>query len=308
MEQKRRVLSWDVGIKHFPYCIIEKDNLTGKFQIIKWDMINLVEEEMHTCCGKMKNGKECGKKASLIGKHTDGSMKSFCKTHKEEFKPLPENLETLVQKQNDTGECSFIYPKKGDACCKKAQNIVQGKLYCNAHKTHFLQVLKKDHALRSIKTKKCTSTDPQLLSSRLYNILDLIPEVLQVNEVLIENQPTFKNPVMKAVSSMLFSYFVLRGVIDKEKTGSCITNVRFVSPLNKLKVDDAKTKEILGAAKNDEEKYELTKNLGLEYTKILLKNENEWLTHLNNYKKKDDMCDSFLQGYYYLFKTKTITT
>src|SRR5690606_9566697 len=134
----------------------------------------------------------------------------------------------------------------------------------------------------------------------LYKILDTVPEMLQVNEVLIENQPSFKNPSMKAVSSILFSYFVLRGVVDRDKNNSKITNVRFISPLNKLKVDEAKTKEILSRAKTNEEKYELTKNLGLEYTKLLLNKETEWLTHLNKYKKKDDLCDCFLQGYYYL--------
>ena len=133
--------------------------------------------------------------------------------------------------------------------------------------------------------------------------IDKNKEILNVDEVLIENQPSLKNPTMKTVSSLLFGYFMMRGIIDKNKTKSTITNVRFINPSNKLKVNKDKTIKVLQKTA-DGQKYKMTKKLGIEYTKIILQNEKKWLTYLDTYKKKDDLCDALLQGYYYMSKIK----
>ena len=52
----------------------------------------------------------------------------------------------------------------------------------------------------------------------MYKQLDAITEMLHVDEILIENQPTLINPTMKTVASLLYGYFVLRGLVEKEKT------------------------------------------------------------------------------------------
>ena len=62
-------------------------------------------------------------------------------------------------------------------------------------------------------------------------------DLIQVDEILIENQPSLKNPNMKTIACILYSYFVMRGIIDKEKNKSPIKFVKFISPSNKLKVD-----------------------------------------------------------------------
>ena len=45
-------------------------------------------------------------------------------------------------------------------------------------------------------------------------------------------------------------------------------------------------------------------NSSFKYTKILLKDgtNDRWINYLETFKKKDDLCDSFLQGYYCLLK------
>jgi hypothetical protein len=44
----------------------------------------------------------------------------------------------------------------------------------------------------------------------------------------------------------------------------------------------------------------MTKKLGIKYCKALVnESDNKFL---DNYKKKDDLCDAFLQGFQYLFK------
>ena len=126
---------------------------------------------------------------------------------------------------------------------------------------------------------------------------------MNVDEVLIENQPSLRNPTMKTISSLLYSYFVMRGIIDKDTTKSKLNLIKFVSPSNKLKIDKDTTNTIIGddEKKDDNSKkvYKLTKNLGVKYCTALINDEDK--KTLDKYKKKDDMCDSFLQGFQYLF-------
>ena len=126
--------------------------------------------------------------------------------------------------------------------------------------------------------------------------------LLDVDGVLIENQPGFKNPRMKSIASTVYDYFLIRGLIDKTKN-SKIKFVKYISPSNKLKIDSNKTIKTLGNAGEDK-KYKITKSLGIEYTKILINNDKFFYDFLEKEKKKDDLCDSYLQGVYYLNKCK----
>ena len=49
--------------------------------------------------------------------------------------------------------------------------------------------------------------------------------------------------------------------------------------------------------------------MGIQYTTTLLENKKDQLDYLDLYKKKDDMCDSYLQGRYYLecVRNKSLT-
>ena len=40
--------------------------------------------------------------------------------------------------------------------------------------------------------------------------------------------------------------------------------------------------------------------MAIVYTRDLLKNNQKWLDFLNNNSKKDDLCDSYLQGLYFV--------
>jgi hypothetical protein len=151
----------------------------------------------------------------------------------------------------------------------------------------------------------CKTQPIQVLSEKLFTTLDTnFKDFLDVSEVLIENQPSLMNSHMKTVAVFLYSYFVMRGIIEKTKTGSKIESVRFVSPSNKLKVNSKNSDELLKKEKENNKKntknvYKLTKSLGVKYCQaIICEKDNETL---NKVKKKDDMADSFLQGFQYLF-------
>ena len=91
-----------------------------------------------------------------------------------------------------------------------------------------------------------------------------------------------------------------RGIIDKNINKSNIDIVKLVSPSNKLKINKNKTDEMLkDTDKKTKEEYIMTKHLSVEYCNVLITDENK--NKLNTYKKKDDLCDSFLQGFQYVY-------
>lgn len=76
--------------------------------------------------------------------------------------------------------------------------------------------------------------------------LNAIPELLQVDYVYIENQPSLKNPQMKSIQMILYSYFLMYGVTDgilvEDAEGNQVEHkiqgIEFCSASNKLKVYD----------------------------------------------------------------------
>ena len=62
-----RILSIDVGIKNLAFCLIESNNKT--FNILKWEVINLCNENTNVC-------QICQKKAKFYKQN-----ESFCQIH-----------------------------------------------------------------------------------------------------------------------------------------------------------------------------------------------------------------------------------
>nr|QBK88360.1 MAG: uncharacterized protein LCMiAC01_00240 [Mimivirus LCMiAC01] len=304
-----KICSWDVGIKNLAYCIIHKTG--NKYEIKRWDIINLVKDDDKRCGGLTKKKTVCGKRAKYSGV-MNNVVKYYCKTHCKQYKPQKDGWETKLMTPIDKKgehECAYLLPKKQQECGKKAHfldNSIDNMYYCNAHRKIVIKKIEKKNELKKFKRKKCTSKDTLILGEKMYTELDKIKELLDVDEVLIENQPSLINPVMKTIASLLFGYFIMRGNVDR-KNGNKI-NVKWVSPCTKLKVNDDNTLELVKHvknvknAKNASEKYKMTKQLSIKYTKILLKNDKKWLDHLETYVKKDDLSDSFLFSYYTLYK------
>jgi hypothetical protein len=161
------------------------------------------------------------------------------------------------------------------------------------------------NTVKLIKKNKVNKISIDFILKKLIEKLDEIPELLQVDKIIIENQPSLKNPKMKTISSALYTYFLIRGIIDKNITNSKITNIHFISPSNKLKVNENNTIMVLSKVNQADKKYKLTKSLGIKYCKQLIQNDENAKTIFNEISKKhkiDDMCDAMLQGAYYLSK------
>ena len=300
------VCSFDVGIKNLAYCIISFTD--GKYEIIKWDIINLVKDDDKFCGELTRKNKLCGNKARFYGK-MGGGVKYYCKTHCKYHIPFEagwkEKMMVAIGKKDDC-KCTYVLPKKGVVCGKRAHfenKSESGGWLCGAHKKLMIKRVEKEYELKKVKRVKCTSKNMAVLGERMYRELDEIKEMLEVDEALIENQPSMVNPSAKTIASLLFGYFIMRGVIER-KNDKKKMNVKWISPSNKLKVNEDQTMKIMKNIKGASEKYKMTKKLAVEYTRILLKNDMKWLDHFNTFKKLDDLADAMLQGIYYLHKNK----
>lgn len=291
MNNIMKIISWDVGVKNMAYCMIDKSvDEAGKesFKIDNWGIINLVDKR-DVCTFELRNKKTCGKIARF--KVPIGETESIvCKTHADKVKV----------------NISDSKSKKCVKCNADATKSILDKdewSWCDKHINLSKKVLSQFKA-KKITGQNCSQQPVQTLVTELVKKLDEHPEFLNVNTVLIENQPSLINPVMKSIASSLYAYFVMRGIIDKKENK--IELVKYVSPSNKLKIEKSTTEKSLNEGKTKRDVYDITKGLGRIYCRNLIStDECKLLDKLNeaNNGKEDDLCDSFLQGFQYLFPT-----
>lgn len=294
------IISWDVGIIHLAYCVLKYEN--DKIEIIDWDDLNLIEDDIIKieCCGKNKKGKICNKNASYYIKYKNDTY-GYCKSHLKQSEEYW-TKEKVINLFKEVNENTCCYEKK-NKCKTKAKYVLNKNIYyCSQHYKMILKNMIKESSPQLIKNMISRKYDTSKLQLNLINKLDKLIKhfaKLNIEQVIIENQPSQKNPKMKSIANTLFDYFMIRGYVDKIH-GINIKLVKFICPSNKLKVNNDNTIEVFKNNKDKKQKYKLTKELGIIYTKKLLENDPLQLEYLNLFKKKDDLCDSFLQGCYYL--------
>jgi len=255
------ILSWDVGIKNLAFCIIHKND--DIFAIRHWGVINISLDE-NRCEHILKNGTQCTKNVKY-----QLNDKNFCEPHKKSHMPkiVKSKGHNHCDTCNNTSTC-LIEGSSNYACDEHSESIYDKHIKTNTH-------------IKKITNSSCIRQPIQQTAKRLYDELSKYDNIfLHVNEIIIENQPTLKNPTMKTIASLLLGYFIFKGM----------TNVKFVSPSNKLKIGGDTTKKT----------YKLTKKLGIKYCCALICDVDREI--LNTHTKKDDMCDAFLQGFQYLFR------
>ena len=177
---------------------------------------------------------------------------------------------------------------------KKCQNQASYKILnedieycCSSHKKKFKKVKKLN-----------TSNNLFQLSQTCLNELNTI-DTSSVRCVLIENQPALKNPTMKSVQMIIYTFYILNEVMNEDST---IQEVFMVNARNKLKV--YKGPFVICPYNDDKKnKYKKNKYLSVEYTKKMIEEEEEQFQELfNDSKKKDDLADAYLQGIYWINK------
>lgn len=185
--------------------------------------------------------------------------------------------------------------KKSKICGRKAKYCLDDVYFCKIHMDDKATVIKKP------KRSKRSKRSPFEYAKRIKKALDERPDLLKVDYVIIENQPSQLNPVMKSVQMLLFSYFSYHYGTDKAPDLLLVRNVN-ARQKEKLPIKD---NDWLGSSYEAtvsnrftkvKSRYARRKILCLEYAKMCLENMPEYLSYLENHKKQDDLTDCFLQA------------
>lgn len=313
---ERSYLSWDVGIQNLAYCLITKSEISksesesarcenNNFEIKKWGIFSLGTPKI-ICTEKNKKDKQCTQKAIYIQNEN-----YYCKKHGEIIGKKENNInqeKAIINKLEKEDNINYIC-----ICNKKASYYINNDkkvMYClpDAKKQKKILDNTGKNLMKKISKLNSNKIPIETLLTKLFDTLDMNKDFLSVNEVLIENQPSLMNPTMKTMSTALYSYFAMKGLTINRDPNCKIESVKFISPSNKIKVNtdavdqlDKMKKEKNDINKKDKSMYSFTKNMGVKFCTELIKNDDRNTKLINSVKKKDDMCDAFLQAYQYMF-------
>ena len=337
------ILSWDIGVSNLSYCLLQyKDDEKNIVTKSKTCVNNIISND------KFINLKDItiddiGNKTTI--KHWGIlDISSNIDDCSQDNYTFFSNLEDLKAKNHDNDDIE-ITMKQMKGLGKKniimdAENEIESKTENktktktekkNKNKTKNKKDNQKNNKDKKTKSKakpKKKKYDVNVISVILFKKLDeLMSDIAKntdinsdmIDYILIENQPSLKNPKMKTIQVLVYSYFMIRTKIDvvdtdninnsiddtDTDTDNIITtpNIQFISALGKLKY--CKDEEIEKMFNHLKSKYTVRKKKGIEYCKkymsdIDVPNNNFFESN----KKKDDLADSYLQAIQFMFKTK----
>lgn len=159
----------------------------------------------------------------------------------------------------------------------------------------------------SVKDISDTASKKYDLHQTIKTLLDCLEEIIQnsstpIDVVLIENQPVLKNPIMKTLQIIIFTFFHM-----KKRQHQLPHSIDFVSANSKNKayklLPQDKGEELCNAsiekAKTDKG-YKYNKVLAVHVCHEILSRSSiapDIIEMFQKHKKKDDLADCFLQAY-----------
>ena len=100
-----------------------------------------------------------------------------------------------------------------------------------------------------------------------------------ITDVIVENQPSLKNPTMKSIQMIVYSYFLVNGIC---KDDSSIVGLEMINARNKLKVYKGEPIKC-----DIKETYKRNKFLAVKYCeKMIVDEEQKFIDLYNDSKKK----------------------
>lgn len=271
-----KICAWDIGIKHLAYCIIENNN--DEFKILNWEIIDLCPPESNIKCFLIK---KCNKKIAYTYTNDNNEIKGLCKHHYDELK---KNIsDNFIKNNNKNNCCGFVKNNIVDSCNNKSLYLMKNnnKTFCGKHKKENMDSIIEEYNFKKI--LKSTNISYMELCKQLYS--ELIKRndcISNVDEIIIENQPSYINPIMKSISTLLYGFYVYN-MMTKQTN---IKNIKYESPMNKLKLE-----EIHGL---NQDKIKIIKNLILSQNdKIKPKNniDNKKCKKKNNENNENNETD-----------------
>jgi hypothetical protein len=149
------------------------------------------------------------------------------------------------------------------------------------------------------------------IAERIYVELDNVVGFLKgkgidsIDYVLIENQPSNLNGMMKSIQYIIYCYFSLLKYWDKIVENVVLVNAGLKTKTHDYKPDvQVKMDETPKSAKNIKgfrnDKYKMNKQTSIEICKNYIKDDETLCEIFDDNKKKDDLCDACLQAVAYI--------
>jgi hypothetical protein len=294
-----KILSIDIGIKNLACCLFEKPQGSELFNILKWEIVNLSQEdECKTCCfqnlddksktksKKVSKPKKVFKEPTIKENTICGRPAKFtkfdfhyCLAHakKQEYKFVTSDLKLAFlnkQKLQKLIEIADKYEIQKDNNLKKADIL------------SLINSYRENKCFEDVAaSKNASKIDLVTIGKNIKTKFNLLfGDDLVIDHVIIENQISPIANRMKTIQGMVAQYFIMTG------TGH---NIEFVSASNKLKA----------FSKEDKEKYSDRKKLGVSKSLEIMEtqsNYGEKIEFFKAHKKKDDLADCFLQGLWFI--------
>jgi len=272
-----KILSIDVGIKNLAYCLFEltdKDN----FKIIKWNILDLMNEPVVICNHISNKNIKCKYKA-ILKKNDDKYCKTHAKMHKK-YMIKPTELAPVKYKKLKIADLLQL--------ASRFNLISEDSKLTKTELIHKLDNLRLDRCYDSINETKCKDVNLILLGINLMNKFNEELKDENIDCIIIENQIAPIANRMSTIQGMITQYFIMQN----------ITTIEFISSANKLKYWIKKKTT-----------YNERKKLGIQITLELItinKQFKLWNNIFCTSKKKDDLADCFLQAIWYLHNNDLI--
>jgi hypothetical protein len=270
---------FDVGIKNLAYCLVRKDTSTNSLlesiDILHWGILDVSYKPL--ICKHIVNKRKICNKVSLNYILKDSNI------------PNPHDLS-----DNLIGYCKTCTAKL------KLENKV-------AHKS--LNKISRNAKYNdnfNIQMERLLSSLEKFYNNQIEGIYDIknknpnnFEYFISNLEIFIENQPVFKNPIMKSISIAIFTFFILKKVINPR----IVKSVNFISAGEKTKpLFINKMKEYIdinvdiAQLKNYDKRKEFTITITNEFIKKLNNSVFNIISKINysDAKKKDDFADTFI--------------
>jgi len=291
-----KILSIDVGIKNLAYCLIEilsnKENKDYKssqnivkntdISIIQWDVINL--------CGEIPKCSidNCHKPSKYVNQTNPEHIEYLCLTHsKKSGLIIPSaNLSLKNLKKMKLVDLNKVVSEYSIIPLNETLKMKKEDIYKTT-----IEYMDKN-MLSTVSTISANDFDLVNLGIAMKNAFDkeLNNHMTTIECIIIENQISPIANRMKTLQGMIAQYFIMNNK----------TKIDFISAANKLKghVDLFET---------DISTYNARKKESINVMNTILnemrdtdKDNERWIIHFKNHKKKDDLADAYLQGNWYL--------
>ena len=281
-------LTFDVGIKNLAYCLVRKDtekkSLLESIDILHWGILDVSYKPL--ICKHIVNKRKICNKVSLNYLLKDPNI------------PNPHEIS-----DNLIGYCKTCTANLKLA--DKTEHKRLNKISRNAKYNDNFNI-QMERLLSSLEKFYCNNiegiyhTEPNIATiANPANPANNLDYFVQNLEIFIENQPVFKNPIMKSISIAIFTFFILKKVINPK----IVKSVNFISAGEKTKpLFINKMKEFINIdvdiaqLKNYDKRKEFTITITNEFIKKLNDSVFNIISKINysDAKKKDDFADTFI--------------